>query len=727
MLWFDEQIKARKQNDDDMFEESFLRIAGAILGRQISSALEDEAFQMRSAMERILRFYHIQPTEVPENIKSVNEQLEYLLRPHGIMRRNVRLSSGWYKDAFGAMLAVRTDNGEAVALIPNKTSGYHFFDASEGKNIRVNKKTAALFAEEAIAFYVPFPSEKMQIRDLVHYMIKCVSPADIGVIVFLMLLTALLGLIGPAVNKWLFSAVILSDTIRPLVMTAIFLLCLTASQMVINLIKLLATARINTKLQLSVEAATMARILTLPLSFFKKYSVGDLANRAAYITALCDLIVNSILSVGISGVFSLIYLFQIFSFARELAAPAIITILAVAVLSVVSSLLQVSISKKRMEAAAAESGMTYSMITGIQKIKLSGAEKRAFAKWGAQYAKGAALTFDPPMFLKVNKVLCVAINLFGMIAIYFFAIRSHITVSDFYAFNTSYGLVSGAITMLAGLALSIVDVKPMLEMCLPIMEAVPETAEQKQVLERLTGSIEINHLSFRYSENAPRIIDDLSLNIRAGEYIAIVGKTGCGKTTLMRLLLGFEKPEKGAIFYDGKNMETIDLKSLRRRIGSVMQDGKLFQGDIFSNIVICAPWLTMDDAWEAAEVSGIADDIRKMPMGMMTVISEGQGGISGGQRQRLMIARAVAPKPKVLMFDEATSALDNITQKKVADALAKMKCTRIVIAHRLSTIRECDRILVLDKGHIIQQGTYDELIAQKGFFAELVERQRIDS
>ena len=727
MLWFDEQIKARKQNDDEIFEESFLRIAGAVLGRQISSALEDEAFQMRSAMERILRFYHIQPTEVPESIKSVNEQLEYLLRPHGIMRRNVRLSSGWYKDAFGAMLAVRADNGEAVALIPNKTGGYHFFDASEGKNVRVNKKTAALFAEEAIAFYVPFPSEKMQIRDLVHYMIKCVSPADIGVVVLLMLLTALLGLIGPAVNKWLFSAVILSDTIRPLVMTAIFLLCLTASQMVINLIKLLATARINTKLQLSVEAATMARILTLPIGFFKEYSVGDLANRAAYITALCDLIVNSILSVGITGVFSLIYIFQIFSFARELAAPAIITILAVAVLSVVSSLIQVSISKKRMEAAAAESGMTYSMITGIQKIKLSGAEKRAFAKWGAQYAKGAALTFDPPMFLKVNKVLCVAINLFGMIAIYFFAVRSHISVSDFYAFNTSYGLVSGAITMLAGLALSIVDVKPMLEMCLPIMEAVPETAEQKQVLERISGSIEINHLSFRYSENAPQIIDDLSLSIRAGEYIAIVGKTGCGKTTLMRLLLGFEKPDKGAIFYDGKNMETIDLKSLRRRIGSVMQDGKLFQGDIFSNIVICAPWLTMDDAWEAAEVSGIADDIRKMPMGMMTVISEGQGGISGGQRQRLMIDRAVAPKPKVLMFDEATSALDNITQKKVADALAKMKCTRIVIAHRLSTIRECDRILVLDKGHIIQQGTYDELIAQEGFFAELVERQRIDT
>ena len=222
------------------------------------------------------------------------------------------------------------------------------------------------------------------------------------------------------------------------------------------------------------------------------------------------------------------------------------------------------------------------------------------------------------------------------------------------------------------------------------------------------------------------VINNLSLKISPGEYVAIVGTTGCGKSTLMRLLLGFEKPVSGAVLYDGKDLGSIDLRSLRRKIGTVMQNGRLFQGDIFSNITISAPWLTMDDAWEAAEKSGIADDIRHMPMGMFTIISEGQGGISGGQRQRLMIARAIAPKPRILMFDEATSALDNVTQKMVSDALAEMKCTRIVIAHRLSTIRQCDRILVLDKGQIIQQGTYDELINQEGFFAELVERQRVD-
>ena len=218
-----------------------------------------------------------------------------------------------------------------------------------------------------------------------------------------------------------------------------------------------------------------------------------------------------------------------------------------------------------------------------------------------------------------------------------------------------------------------------------------------------------------------------TLKIRAGEYIAIVGSTGCGKSTLVRLLLGFETPEKGAIYYDGKDVTTLDLRSLRRRIGAVTQDGSLFQGDIYSNIIISAPQLTLAEAWEAAELAGIADDIRAMPMGMQTVISEGQGGISGGQRQRLMIARAVAPKPRILMFDEATSALDNRTQKQVSEALDRLRCTRIVIAHRLSTIKNCDRILVLDKGRIVEDGSYDELIAQNGCFAELVARQRLDA
>jgi ABC-type bacteriocin/lantibiotic exporter with double-glycine peptidase domain len=287
-------------------------------------------------------------------------------------------------------------------------------------------------------------------------------------------------------------------------------------------------------------------------------------------------------------------------------------------------------------------------------------------------------------------------------------------------------MVSGAFMSLAGIATTVAQFKPTIEMAKPIMETIPEIAEGKPVIERLTGGIELSNVSFRYQEGMPNVIDNLSMKIRPGQYVAIVGSTGCGKSTLLRLMLGFEKPQKGAIYYDGKDIAGIDLKSLRRRIGVVMQNGKLFHGDIFSNIVISAPHLTMDEAWAAAEMAGIAEDIRRMPMGMHTMISEGAGGISGGQRQRLMIARAIAPKPKIIMLDEATSALDNVTQKIVSDSLESLKCTRVVIAHRLSTIRECDRIIYLENGKIIEDGTYDDLIAQNGKFAELVERQRLD-
>lgn len=309
---------------------------------------------------------------------------------------------------------------------------------------------------------------------------------------------------------------------------------------------------------------------------------------------------------------------------------------------------------------------------------------------------------------------------------YFFTIGSGVSVADYYAFTAAYGMVSGAFMALADMALNAAQIRPVLDMAKPILDAVPEISEDKQMAERLSGGVELNNVSFRYNDSMPNVIDDLTLKIRPGQYVAIVGRTGCGKSTLVRLLLSFEKPQKGAIYYDGRDIQSLDPKSLRHNIGTVMQNGKLLQGSLFENISISAPELTPDEAWEAAELAGIADDIREMPMGMQTMISEGSGGISGGQKQRLMIARAIASKPKILILDEATSALDNITQKKIADSLDTLKCTRIVIAHRLSTIRHCDRIIVLDGGRIVEDGTYKQLIRQGGFFAEPVERQRVD-
>ena len=727
MGWFDEQIRARKDADQAVFEDSFRQMAGAVMGRRMSEALNDDRQITADAIGEILKFYHVKPQEVPENIRDMNEVLEYLLRPYGIMRRNVRLDPGWYHDASGAMLGTRADDGSVVALLPAGLHGYRFYDRKSGKTVRLNKQTQALIEPEAIAFYKPFPLSKMSMGDLVKYIVQQIAPSDIALLAIVMLAVTGIGMLTPWLNKRLFSDVLASGSQRALLGVGIFLICATVSGLLFSSIKALLTARIGTKLNLSVEAATMMRILSLPAEFFKHYSAGELSNRAQYVNGLCSQLVNMALSTGLTSLFSLIYITQIFVFAPALVVPSLLITLLTLLVTCLQMIAQMKITRQQMKLASKESGMSYQLISGIQKIRLSGAEKRAFARWGKLYASEAALQYDPPTLLKAAPVVTLAISLVGTMFLYGAAVKSGVSVAEYYAFNSAYGMVNGAFMALAGIAAGLAQIEPVLEMAKPILETEPEVAEDKLVLTRLSGGIELNNVTFRYTEDMPPVLDDLSLKIRPGQYVAIVGKTGCGKSTLMRLMLGFETPQKGAIYYDGRDLKRIDLKSLRRRIGAVMQNGKLFTGDIFSNITISAPWLTLSDAWEAAEIAGMADDIRAMPMGMHTLISEGQGGISGGQRQRLLIARAVAPKPRILMFDEATSALDNLTQKQVSEALDRMKCTRIVIAHRLSTIRQCDRIIVLDKGKIVEDGSYEELIEKGGAFAELVARQRLDT
>ena len=727
MGWFDEQIRQRKQSDQDIFEDSMLNMASVVLGRSRVSEMADERVLTKAALDDILKYYHITPTEAPETVTDVDEQMEFCLRPHGIMRRNVKLEEGWYKDAIGPMLAARASDGCPVALIPLPFVGYRYRDPDSGKWIKIDKKNAAQLGTEAICFYRPLPLKKLGVGDLIRYMIECLELSDILLVVALTLAATLVGMILTPVTKSLTGFVNRSGSVPLLLGTAVFMFSCIVSTQIITIVRSLAMNRLEIKTSLPVEAALMMRIMNLPANFFRKYSSGELSSRFDSVKELCSMLVSGVFATGLSSLMSLLYVTQIFRFAPALVAPALIILLISVAMSVVASILQMRVGKATMENAAKESGLSYALITGVQKIKLAGAEKRAFARWANAYANVTRLVYDPPLLLKVSSPIQTAISLGGVIVIYFIAASTRVSPSDYIAFNTAYGTVTGAFAALTGVALSIANIKPVMDMAEPLLKTEPESSENKSMVTALSGSIELSNVYFRYTDSMPYVVDGMSLKIRAGEYVAIVGTTGCGKSTLVRLLLGFETPERGAIYYDGKDMSKLDLRSLRRRIGTVTQDGALFQGDIYSNIVISAPQLTLDDAWAAAEMADIADDIRAMPMGMQTIISEGQGGISGGQKQRLMIARAVAPKPKILIFDEATSALDNKTQKKVSDALDKLKCTRIVIAHRLSTIRHADRILVLDKGHIMEDGTYDELIAKNGMFAGLVARQRLDT
>lgn len=724
MGWFEEQIKMRRDSDNEALDDSLKNVSAIIKGKK-GFSFGDDREKIKGVLDEILAFFHIRSREIPPEVKDLNDQMEYLFRPHGIMYRPVKLDKGWYNNASGAMLG-KLKTGEAVALLPDKLGMYGFYNPNTQKKVRLNRKTQELLEEDSYCFYKPFPLKKIGVRDLLQYIIGTVSPPTIVCVILITLCATLVGMITPRITKLLFSDVLESGSARLLLSIAVLYVCTSLSLLMIGGIKSLLMNRINTEMNVSVQAATMARILSLPADFFKNYSSGEITSRAQYISSLCQTLVQTFLSTGLTSVFSLVYITQIFVYAKELVIPALCITLVTLVFSIVSSLAQMKISKRYMELSGKMSGMTYQIITGVQKIKLSGSEKRMFARWMNEYAEESKYTYGTPPFIMFNGVISTAISLAGTIVMYFFAVRSGVSVADYTAFNAAYGMLSGALMSVAGIALTAARIKPVIDMAKPIMDAEPEISEGKQIVTKVSGGIELSNVSFRYEDNSPLVVDDLSLKIKPGQYVAIVGKTGCGKSTLLRLLLGFEKPQKGAIYYDGRDMGTLDLKSLRKKIGVVTQNGKLFQGDIYSNIIISAPYLSVDDAWKAAEIADIADDIRAMPMGMHTIISEGAGGISGGQKQRLMIARAVAPNPKILMFDEATSALDNITQKKVSEALDSLKCTRIVIAHRLSTIKQCDRIIVLDGGKIVEDGTYEELLEKQGYFHELVERQKLD-
>jgi NHLM bacteriocin system ABC transporter ATP-binding protein len=739
MGWFQELISARMVNDEELLAGAFADLAAPVMGEEAAYRMlrHGNAEQLRGALGEVLDWFHAEAAEAPPEIEAVPDVLDYMLRPSGILKRRVKLAGRWYKDSIGPLLAENiltpaAESGEAahappglpgnsrkvVALIPCGFSGYRF-TGETGRKVRVNKSRAAAIGQDAFCFYKPLPQRPLTARDLIRHTIASLSPQDMLLFVFAELVLTLFGMVTPATANLIFTRVVVSADSRLLLAVLGMLFGVSLSSFLVTGCKSLLLARMRAKISLNVQAALMGRLLALPAAFFKQFSAGESAERLGGSDAVTAFFTDFVFGGLLTLAFSAGYFFQIFSYGPLLLLPALGAVIAAQLFSVIVALLKMPLLAEQLGAAARTGGLIFQLISGIQKIKLVGAENRAFAQWAKRYRPVAKTTFDPPFIFKTSTVISACITLAGTLAVYVIAGRTKMPAGSFIAFNVAYGMI----TPLSIEAL--VNLRPVLAQLAPFLETAPEVSSGKQIPLRLSGAIELNHVFFRYDDKMPLVIDDLSLKISKGQYVAVVGKTGCGKSTLIRLLLGFEKPALGSIYYDSKDLEKLDLKSVRRLVGVVTQNGKLLQGSIYENIVISAPHLTLDDAWAAAELAGLAADIRAMPMGMFTMVSEGGGGFSGGQKQRLMIARAVAAKPRILLLDEATSALDNITQKQVSDALSRLKCTRLVIAHRLSTIRQCDRILVLDHGRIAEDGTYDALIAQGGIFAGLVKRQQM--
>ena len=679
-----------------------------------------------AAVRACLSHLGVEAGAVPSSVRDASERIDWLCRPSGTMYRNVHLDDQWYRRSYGVLLS-QLDEGELVALIPRKLGGYFYQEPGTGRLIRVDQSNAERLSSEALAFYRPLPNRPCAWRDLVSFVLTSFDWADYAMAIGAVLAITLVGLLPAWASQQAFEIVAPSNNPQLILPIATLMVGVAISRGLFNVSRNVIMGRVASKLDATTEAASFARLLTLPAGFFKHYSSGELANRLSSMRGITQAISSVLLGSVLTAIFSLVYVFQIGSFAPQLMVPALVIITVQTILSVSITLSNMRYERASREARAKLSGLESSLLGGIQKIKLAGAEQRALAKWGHYYARYAHTTYNRPIALRILPALVTATSLIGTVIMYQVAGHSHVSVPNYMAFNMAYGQATVAIMALVTAAEQIAQIRPMYEMVKPILSATPEVSSGRSGVGELDGAVSVGHVSFRYEENAPYVLEDLSFDIRPGEYVAIVGRSGCGKSTLVRLLLGFEQPEHGSIRYGRYDVSKVDVRSLRQRIGLVLQNGRLFTGDIASNILIATPKATLDDAWEAAELACIADDIRKMPMGMRTMVSEGSGSVSGGQRQRILIARAVCGHRKVLILDEATSALDNVTQSSVSEALDALDCTRIVIAHRLSTIRHCDRILVLDGGRIVEQGTYDELIKQDGLFADLVARQRLDA
>jgi NHLM bacteriocin system ABC transporter ATP-binding protein len=672
----------------------------------------------------------IQPPSRSEDMSRVKDPLDAIARATRIRTRRVILVGKWWNSDCGALLAYTAEGERPVALLPT-SQGYEIFDPERSQRFPLTAKTAQTLSPIAYMLYRSLPDQIKKSTTVFRFAVEG-RLRDAALMMILGVAGSLLGMVVPQATGILIDKAIPDADRGLLFQIGLGLIGISLGKAAFELGQSIASSRFQALTNAKTQAAVWDRLLKLRVSFFRQYSIGDLQSRVSAITQIRQILGDTVMRTIFTSFFSLLNLGLLFLYSWQLAMVAV----GVAIVNILVTNLSSAMTRKQLrplESLQGELfGLTVQLIGGISKLRVAAAEERAFAYWSKQFSQELKLKMSTEVIEDATQLFNSMLPNIANLLIYILAVYlittaqakggAVLTVGAFMAFNSAFGTFIDGATGLSNAVIDVLEVGVLWERANPILQEVPEINDSKADPGRLTGGIRLDRVSFRYAPDVPLTLDKVSIEAKPGEFIAFVGPSGSGKSTVLRLLLGFEQPEEGTIYYDGQDMAGLDVGMLRRQLGVVLQNGRINSASIFENISGGAV-ITMDEAWDAARMSGFAQDVEGMPMGMHTVISEGGTNLSGGQRQRLLIARSLVLKPKVLFFDEATSALDNQTQATVTASLDKLKATRIVIAHRLSTIRNADRIYVIAAGQVVQQGGYEELIQQPGLFADLMSRQ----
>lgn len=723
------RLQQRYQNEQHNTRQ-VLKDTRSILDKTLYNKyqLDNEEAQQADALFRacqiVANAQNIRLKPPPEDFNQSLDPLGDITRASQIRYREVKLEANWWQQDNGAILGFDKSSNTPLALMPLRRGGYEAYNPEEDRTTRVDAQFAEQIEQLGFVLFAPFPAKPLALRDLWQFGFLH-SRKDFYLLLLMGFAASILGLINPIMTGIVFDYVIPSASKFQVWQVGFALLMSTFGYLLFEMTESYALLRLETKLDYRLQAALWDRLLSLPAAFFRQFTTGDLAERTLGLGEIRRLLSGMVVSSLLGAIFAFLNFFLLFYYSWQMALVAFLLVTLEFGLMFWIGRQQIRLEKEARKMEGKTQGIVLQLLTGIAKFRVTGTEMRAFSHWLRHFNQVKRYNFEASRWQNLQMGINSITPLLGNIVIFalLFSFADSLSTGEFLAFAAAFGAFTASMLAFSEALLTFFQVLPLYERTKPILTHLPEVDTYKANPGKLKGNIEVSQVNFRYSADSPLVLQDVSLRLNAGDYVAFVGPSGSGKSTLVRLLLGFEQSESGGIFYDDQAIEQLDLRLLRRQIGSVLQEGQLTPGDIFSNIVGASPHLTQEDAWDAARLAAIDEDIKRMPMGMHTVIGEGSSTLSGGQKQRLLIAQTFVHKQRIIIFDEATSALDNRTQAVITQSLNRLQATRIVIAHRLSTIQEVDKIFVFDKGRIVQAGSYDELMRVEGLFKDLAERQ----